>query len=211
MTEKDLEEARANILAALKSEHIEDLNLSISPFDNQLSELFYECEHPALHTAACHENRSFANEAVQLLLKKGARPEDIDSNGRTALIEMVRKRTYTNPVATLLRVSINDRCDGGRTALMWASRTTGGFASRRGNVRIIKSLLERGADPFIRDDRGRTALGYAIRSNDKETNEDVVELLKTAMIDREARAVFRRDYKVDFDGKGNIHAERKSK
>ncbi len=52
---------------------------------------------------------------------------------------------------------INEKGRDGHTALMMASR----FSKTRSSNKIVRTLLEYGADPNLQDDKGNTALMYA--------------------------------------------------
>jgi len=106
-----------------------------------------------------------------------------NKSGRTPLVEMVRCRgsKWSKTVAQLFADSVNDQDRSGYTALMLASEGAGLFCSNRGNLTIIKQLLEFGADVFIKDNNGETALDKAIQSNKRSktsSNQKVVDYLE---------------------------------
>jgi ankyrin repeat protein len=144
-----------------------------------------------------------ASDFCKLLLDLGASPRSTMKYSRTVLIEMVRRRgKYHREAALLLSSSVNAQDDQGGTALMFAAEGAGLFGSRRGNLSVAKHLVELGADPLVEDRRGKTALGYAMASNDKGTNQDMVdyleELMKTSIALREFDKLHQ--YKFDNDG-----------
>lgn len=152
---------------------------------------------------AMHKSGGTAAELCKLLLDFGASPGSAMQYGRTVLIEMVRRRgKYHREVASLLSSSVNARDNQGGTALMFAAEGAGLFGARRGNLTIARHLVELGADPLVQDRRGKTALGYAMASNDKGTNQDMVdyleELMKTSIALREFDKLYQ--YKFDNDG-----------
>jgi ankyrin repeat protein len=161
----------------------------------------------ALSLAARCKSSAIAAELCEKLIKLGAsataRTKD---HGRTALILMVSHRgRYHSKVAALLGSSINIQDDSGKTALMYAAEGAGMFASRRGNLSIASDLISLGADPLIQDSGGRTALGHAIASNDKGTNEEMITYLKDEMTRQVALREFRSRYTFDFDTKGSLN------
>jgi ankyrin repeat protein len=184
-----------------------------------------EMGHPDLNTftnaqgdtpltrAALHKAGASALGLCKLLLDFGASPRATMKHGRTALIEMVRRRgKYHIEVAWLLRGSINAADNEGRTPLMFAAEGAGAFASRRGNLTVAKHLIELGADPFVQNDQGKTALGYAIASNDKDTNQGMVDYLEKLMKTTIALREFDRLYQYDFNDNGCLSfSSRKSK
>lgn len=204
---KDAEQLKVSLQKAIKKAQLEELDNLCAGMPYDLGELFEHDDNPILHQAACHDDSAFAKDATEALLRRGVSPYLVDKHGRTALIHMARYRKYRNPVATLLRGSRDVPGDAGRTALMWLSEGAGLFSSRKGNAGNIRHLLSMGADPFITDTSGLTALGYAIRSNDKGTNEAVVGILKAAMIEHAAKAEFRSKYIVQFDEHGIMNTQ----
>lgn len=166
-------------------------------------------ETPLSRAARC-KTAAVAASTCEKLIKLGASPEARSKkNGGTALILMVSHRSnevpYRANVAALLRNSINIQDDGGKTALMYAAEGAGLFGSRRGNLSVVRDLIGLGADTLAQDNAGRTALGHAIASNDKGTNEEVVNYLKDTMTTQVALREFRKNYAYDFDQKGNLN------
>ncbi|GLR68267.1 hypothetical protein GCM10010909_29480 [Acidocella aquatica] len=155
-----------------------------------------------LHVACGIEKNKLAAAMCDALFQTGLSPTLKDKNGRTALTEMVRTRQYKPDVATMLQISVNEQDGYGVTALMFAAKGGGLFGSRRGNLTVVRHLLELGADLFLCDDPGRTALGYAIRSNDKGTNEAMIEFLEREMLAQTALDEFKKHNQYDFDNKG---------
>ena len=92
------------------------------------------------------------NKAVQFLVEKGVNIDDVDSNGRTALM-LASKAGHEEIVETLLSAGANGSQDS---------------HSRGGQV-----LLKEGADPNIRKKDGATALMYASQNG----HSDVVQIL----------------------------------
>jgi hypothetical protein len=177
-----------------------------------------ELGHPDLNTftnahgdtlltrAALHEVGATALDLCKLLLDLGASPQTTMEHGRTTLIEMVRRRgKYHSKVAALLRGSINAHDNDGKTALMFAVEGAGLFGSSRGNLSLARDLIGLNADLLIHDCRGRTALGYAMASNDKGTNQDMVDYLKELMKTRIALREFDKLYGYDFDNNGCLN------
>lgn len=137
-----------------------------------------------------------------------------DKYGRTALIEMVRTRSgkWNKKVVKLLSRSVNIQDSSGKTAIMFAATGAGAFGSNKGNLQIIKQLLELNADLSLTDNRGVTALGWAIVSNDaskNRTNDEVVEYLEEIMIVQEALKQFKQQYKHEVSEKGELIVEKR--
>jgi len=135
--------------------------------------------------------------------------------GRTSLIEMMQARSSNTSVKImdLLRYSVQYQDNSGKTALMFSSIGAGLFGSKCGNPKLIKKLLSYGADLFIQDNRGRTALGWAIESNKqskKKTNDEVINLLEGEMLKEAALREFKKHFYYEFDHKGNFHSSPKN-
>jgi ankyrin repeat protein len=108
----------------------------------------------ALYTAS-EEGRT---PVVRLLLEGGADPTVAEGHGWTPLIGTSRAG-HVETVRCLLdhpsgAATIN-QCDklGSWTALSWACQM--------GRVDVVRALLEKGADPTIVDDTGRTPMAHA--------------------------------------------------
>lgn len=101
-------------------------------------------------------------EVVRLLLARGADPTIANQDGRTPLASAVRK-DHAAIVELLLALDtsqpayVNKTDTDGRTALMWAAKG--------GNTAIINMLLEKRADPEIRDLDGETCFSFASRED----------------------------------------------
>lgn len=67
-----------------------------------------------------------------------------------------------------------------------------------------------GANPLIEDGLGRNALGHAIASNDKGTNEEMVRYLKDKMTTEVALREFKTSYAYDFDKEGRLNFSKRS-
>ena len=125
------------------------------------------------------------NKAVQFLLEMGVNIDNVDSNGRTALM-LASKAGHEEIVETLLSARANGSQDGhsrvgqillkggadpniqekdGRSALM--------YASQNGHSEVVQILLKGGADPNIQEKDGRSALMYASLNGHSE----VVQIL----------------------------------
>nr|WP_280177504.1 ankyrin repeat domain-containing protein [Microvirga pakistanensis] len=117
---------------------------------------------------------------------------------------MVWFRAYNAEVAARLRSSVDAQDDDGRTALMFAAKGSGLFGSRRGNLTIARDLLALGADLSLQDKQGLTALGFAIRSNDTDKNNEMVEFLQQEMVKEEAMRSFKQRHSYRFDEKGHM-------
>jgi ankyrin repeat protein len=141
---------------------------------------------------------------MKLLLEMGAAVDAKDSEGRTALMVTVYGHVDTPNILPLLNAGadINARDNQGRTPLIWAAKYGGGkekfnllldrgaavnvqdkagktpliYAAWGGPPEIILRMLEMGADPHILDNRGRSALSYALECDKKH---NLPELTKT--------------------------------
>jgi len=105
---------------------------------------------------------------VRLLLEKGARVNDRDQDGRTALM-YAASGPFQKTVQLLLEhqaeVDLQDRQEHW-TALM--------FAAAEGHVDVVQTLLDHHADATLRDVDQDTALSFA----QQKGHGDVVSLIK---------------------------------
>jgi uncharacterized protein len=102
-----------------------------------------------------------STESVEALLKFGANPNALDDDGQGAIV-YAAGHGYAPVVAALLQagVDVNRRYAHGLTALMWAA----GYDASAGVDDVdstIKTLIEHGAAPDLKDDRGKTAADIA--------------------------------------------------
>lgn len=106
-------------------------------------------------------------EAVKFLLQNGAAPDAKDKSGNTAMMGACFKG-YLNLVELLYQhhAAINSLNLNHATALV--------FAATFGQLKIAIYLLEKGADRNIRDNRGKSALDYAIN----QEYQPMIDLLK---------------------------------
>jgi len=109
----------------------------------------------ALHWAV----RADDLEAVNLLLRAGAKPDAADRYGITPLYLAIQNGDQKVLHALLeAGANVNAGGEGGETPLMSAART--------GNLETMKALLERGAEVNSCDRQtGQTALMWAVRGN----------------------------------------------
>lgn len=129
----------------------------------------------SLSSVCCSRDRDPREQKRLLLelLRKGADVHETDKNGVTPLHHAVRFRSPT-AVATLLHhgADANRACKrSGATPLHRAVTYTGapGTAGKKEERKaIISLLLNAGADPAIKNKRGRSPLDYA---RDAETRE----------------------------------------
>ncbi|MCF8209207.1 MAG: ankyrin repeat domain-containing protein [Rhodoferax sp.] len=157
---------------------------------------------PIIYSAICNEFK-----ICEYLISIGASARN--KYGRTALMEMIRCRSakWSPELAALFSGSVNEQDCGGQTALMFASVGAGVFGSRRGNIRILEQLLSFGADPTMKDKHGYTALGHAIKANEKSktsNNQEMVSRLEIEIVNFVAHAEFRKSFTHSFDPKGNL-------
>jgi len=111
-------------------------------------------------------------EVVEYLTKKGADVNARDSDGQTALMYACRQHLKAEPENSIAIFLLNHGAEvnlqstkKGFTALM--------LAAGAGNVELVQKLLEKGADPAIRDNFGVTAAAAA----QKTGHSAVVDLL----------------------------------
>src|SRR5262245_18226939 len=116
-----------------------------------------------------HDNSPDIDE-MRRLLSEGA-PEDIkNENGQTALMYAVMHRNL-EMVKLLLEVGADTEVkwsQGGHTALQLAC---GGF--KPPNVIVVQLLLDHGANPHTRDNKGRTLVHSAVDGG----NEAIMKLI----------------------------------
>jgi ankyrin repeat protein len=126
-----------------------------------------------------------------------------NSSGDTALSLMIKNRggNFNYNFMELLRGAVNTDNISGKTPLMYAVSGAGLFNSNRGNMKIVKRLLSYGADLFKKDNDGYTALAYAEAFNNRSSNyanQDIVDYLKSEMLNDFAIRKFKEDYHYDF-------------
>ena len=107
--------------------------------------------HVATHTGV----GSAHADVIKALLAAGARPQQADGNGVTALQRFVRHGSDDGEiVALLLRAGANpDQKDSRGDAPLHAAIKTGGS---NGKANVVEALLDGGANPCVRDARGYT-------------------------------------------------------
>lgn len=149
------------------------------------------------------------------LIERGASIEHRNSIGRTALLAAIHARDggWKHKLIALLEPSINIADSDGLTPLMRAARGAGLFGANRGNLQILKRLIEGGADVFAQDNRGLTALGHAnidASSSLSGANDEVVGFLEQAMVEAAAKMEFHRLYVHHFSSKGVLMLQHRS-
>lgn len=101
------------------------------------------------------------NDPVALfLLNNGARPDTLRSAaGRTALHVAAAYYACETLCGHLLNAGadINARTNNGATPLM--------LAAQNAKLRLVKFLIARGADPSLKDNKGKTAYDYALAAD----------------------------------------------
>jgi ankyrin repeat protein len=123
---------------------------------------------------------------LNLLLEKGANPDNQDGNGNTPLMTSVQKITAAKMLVAK-GANVNIQNFNGETALMYAVK--GGLIKVviivpivGGSVETTKLLLSKGADVNLQDKWGKTALMHAAGAvnaigNKYSTYTDILELL----------------------------------
>ena len=135
------------------------------------------------------------NNAVQFHLDMGVNINDVDSNGRTALM-LASKAGHEEIVETLLSAGANGSQDshsrGGQVLLKRGAdpniqkkdgATALMYASQNGYSEVVQILLKGGADPNIQKKDGATALMYASQNGRSE----VVQILLKGGADTNSR------------------------
>jgi ankyrin repeat protein len=97
----------------------------------------------------------FEEESVRQMLRCKADPNRPSNDGTTPLIHAVKewRDGVTRALLTSTALQVNQRDASGWTALMWAAQ--------RESPAMTTLLLAAGADPTLKDPKGRTALGIA--------------------------------------------------
>jgi ankyrin repeat protein len=117
--------------------------------------------HTALHLAASESNVN----AVQKLIEKGANPNIFDKWGQSLLHVAAWERDgiavidllLAHPKVEVIKF-IDDVDEDGQTALH--------FAAYKSNVKVVKNLINKGANPNIYDKRGQSPLHLAAWQRD---------------------------------------------
>jgi len=175
-----------NLFNAIKNNNLEKVEKICNVENTDLNHIFNDNSRDTPLISAAISRKY---EICQWLINTGnASIKAKNKNGRTALIEMVRCRNSNWPrkLAKLFAASVNEQDKSGKTALMFASVGAGLFGSNKGNLKVIKQLLEFGADIFIADNFENTALSYAKLSNKRgrvASNYAVVEYLEHVEIE----------------------------
>ena len=105
-------------------------------------------------------------ELIELLVQHGAKPDQVDRGGASALHRAVRARS---PAAVRQLLKAGARVDirlgkSGSTPIHLAVQSTGASGTAGAvseQLEIIVMLLQHGADPASKDARGRSALDWA--------------------------------------------------
>lgn len=98
------------------------------------------------------------NQAIKILLEKGADIQAKDKNGNTALTWAVLEHDFPKTIKLLLQhgAKVDEKNHDGITPLMWAAAL--------GLKKSVKLLLEQKADPNLLDNKGRSAFAWAVRN-----------------------------------------------
>lgn len=124
---------------------------------------------PLVHAAAIFDDQQRATEIVHLLLKAGARVNDVDPEGLTALMQAAAPGSENdgaalrcNPETMKLLLThganIDARNKAGETALIMAAKDSEWEAA-------FTLLLNKGAAVNLKDKKGWTALMYAVKAD----------------------------------------------
>jgi ankyrin repeat protein len=109
-----------------------------------------------LMTAVSRGNK----EIVTYLLAQGADVNRKNEEGKTALILAIERGQAYVVAPLLIKAEVNLADNNGHTALMQAAIG--------GDSYLVKELLNAGADPQLKDARGKTAANYAEQYNHQE-------------------------------------------
>jgi hypothetical protein len=140
-------------------------------------------------------------------------PDIRNHNGQTPLIQLCMSRRF-KPQADVLKLlasTVNDIDKWSMTALMHAADGQM-IRTRVGNLRLVKLLVENGADLQLLDLKGRTALGRATTLNLRakpDANIEVVEWLRTKTYEQAVDRYFRANYDHHFDAKGALNISKR--
>ena len=126
--------------------------------------------------------RFFQDQGVDIQMTfPGPWPNDTDN---FTLLHIAAMKSRTEPVAWLLDqgVEVNAQTDNGDTALM--------FAANSGNYKVVRLLVDAGADPSIRNMRDELAVDLAMRRvrdyendpNSRSAFEKTVEILHASAV-----------------------------
>ncbi|HQX34034.1 MAG TPA: ankyrin repeat domain-containing protein [Dokdonella sp.] len=172
----------------------------------EINAVFDENGDTPLIRAAC---RGEATICEFLISTWRASPHAASRIGRTALMELIRTRSEKWPakLAAHFASSVNAQDYSGKTALMFAAKGAGVVGSRRGNLTIIRQLMEFGANVSLRNNRGVTALGVAQTENNDSpslANQPVIDFLKRTAIEQRALTELHRNNHCTFDANGEL-------
>ena len=109
-----------------------------------------------------------AAEIMSLLLAKGADANFLGRDGETALMGANSAEKVRLLVARGAQVNTKDK--EARTALM--------FAVDRGDVEVVEALLQAGADASVINEKGASALMYALQEPSPYNREEPAKLMK---------------------------------
>ena len=115
-------------------------------------------------------------EEIRRLIKDGTDVNEVDKEGKTFLMSVVKHNQSGDVVQYLIDsgANVNAKDNIGKTALMYA-------AENNRNPDILRVLLQNGADITARDKEGRTALLWASQGtsqyDDKPINPEIFKVL----------------------------------
>jgi len=119
----------------------------------------------ALHVAAVSGVMAVAD----LLLKRGANPNETGDFGLTPLYFAIQANNVAMVGLLLTRkAEINHGNEQGRTPLHWAAAAPSPKLDGQARVKMVQMLLEKGADPGLQDQDGRTPRALAQVAGFKE-------------------------------------------
>jgi ankyrin repeat protein len=134
----------------------------------------------ALQTAMVSER---SDKIIAALLDGGADPlagEDASAGVLSPLHVIARGGRYPLLEAAFAQgISVDKRDFAGKTCLIWAAK--------EGMVKSIEMLLERGADPTVKDSDGKDAMAYARLVPQESGRDDIMRMLARASRDYEVR------------------------
>lgn len=103
---------------------------------------------------------SQADPMAFFLLRYGAKPDTLRSPAGRTVLHIAAAYYACEPLCDAILTAganINARTNDGATPLMLAALSA--------KLRLVKFLIEKGADPALKDNKGKTAYDYALRAD----------------------------------------------
>lgn len=168
----------ANNLKGLDSEFVK--NVSDKKLKDELSPVMYcvvnekiEAFNELLKLGADYNYINAKNETVHSLIlkKENWKNSNVKKQMLISLDACIKKKDTEDASRMLGKIDVKRRDEKGMTVLM--------HTVSHGNYDVVKMLLEKGADPNIKDDNGKSVLDYVcLKNGDDETKAKIVSLIK---------------------------------